>query len=315
MAMTRTMLFAALCTGGLGSACGTVSKEAPATSADETGDPLLHTTDADGSLPAEPGSTEPADEPVVFRPAFYAFQNCVRFGSFENEAQVLEELGFDGISQVFAGGEELAERVAAYEKVGLKVLSIYLNVQDEPISADVVKPLADRGALIELTVRRRTPKTVAAVRKTAEMASGMGIRVALYPHYGFAVATTTQAMDLAGEVDHPDLGVMFNLCHFLRSEQAEDLESVLEKLRPRLFAVSTCGADLDGKNWDELIQPLDEGSFPQERLFRALRRLEFRGPVALQCYGVPGDKKTNLKESMAAWKRILKGFAKTVSRP
>ncbi len=240
-----------------------------------------------------------------FAPEFYAFQNGVSFGSLENEAKTLKELGYDGINQVKAGGKNLADRIAEYDKVGLKVLSIYLNVNDKPIAAEVVKPFEKRGGMIELTIRKMTPQTVGAVRQTAAMAANMKIRVALYPHHGFAVATMPQALDLIDKVNHPNLGVMFNLCHFLRGEDARDLEKVLEKAGPRLFAVSTCGANLGGEGWSDLIKPLDQGDFPQERLFRALKKLDFKGPVGLQCYGVRGDKRTNLKNSMAAWKKII----------
>jgi sugar phosphate isomerase/epimerase len=245
------------------------------------------------------------DDPDTFEPEFYAFQNGVSFGSFENEAKTLKELGFDGISQVNAGGEKLAERISEYDKVGLRVLSIYLNVDDKPIDADVVKPFKSRGSLIELTIRKMTSNTVEAVRQTAEMAASMKIRVALYPHHGFAVATMPQALDLIAKVNHRNLGVMFNLCHFLKNEKAEDLESVLEKAGSHLFAVSTSGANLGGAGWGDLIKPLDQGNFPQARLYGVLKKLKFKGPVGLQCYGVRGDKRTNLKNSIAAWKKIV----------
>ncbi len=245
-------------------------------------------------------------KPDSFGPKFYAFRNGVNFGSFENEAKTLKELGYDGINQVQAGDKKLAERIAAYDKVGLKVLSIYLNVDDKPIAAELVKPFENSGAIIELTIIKMTPKTVEAVRQTTEMAAKMKIRVALYPHHGFAIAKMPQAMDLIAQVNHPNLGVMFNLCHFLRGEKVEDLESVLEKAGPHLFAVSTSGANLGGKRWSDLIKPLDQGNFPQKRLFSALKKLNFKGPVGLQCYGVRGNKRTNLKNSIAAWKKIIK---------
>ena len=74
-------------------------------------------------------------KPAPFKPAFYAFQNGVNFGSLENEAKTLKELGYDGINQVKHGGAKLAAKIAAYDKVGLKVLSIYLHVRDKPIAA------------------------------------------------------------------------------------------------------------------------------------------------------------------------------------
>ncbi|MBI1373533.1 MAG: TIM barrel protein [Phycisphaera sp.] len=253
-------------------------------------------------LTAVASAQDKADAP--FAPAFYAFENGVAFGDVDNEAKTLKELGYDGISQVH-GGSKLAERVAAYEKVGLKVLSVYLNVDDKPITAEQVQPLADRGAMIELTIHKMTPGTVDAVRQTAEMASKLNIRVALYPHFGMGVATIPQALDLIDKVNHPNLGVMFNLCHYLRGEKAGDLEATLDKAAPHLFAVSTCGADTTGKGWGDLIKPLDQGDFPQARLFGTLKKLHFTGPVGLQCYAVKGDKRTNLEHSMTAWKKIL----------
>jgi sugar phosphate isomerase/epimerase len=144
------------------------------------------------------------------------------------------------------------------------------------------------------------------IRQTAEMASRLKIRVVLYPHFGNAVATMLQAIDVIEKVNHPNLGVMFNLCHFLKSEKVEDLENVLLKAKPHLFAVSINGADEKGQSWDTLIQPLDEGNFPQRRLLGVLKKMHFKGPVCLQCYAVKGDKKTNLKKSIDAWEKLLK---------
>lgn len=237
---------------------------------------------------------------------FFAFSNGMPAGSYEEEAVLLKELGYEGISQIKPGegSAKLAERVAMYRKHGLEVLSIYLAAEAKPIDPALVRPLAD-GGIIELTVTGKvTPELIASIRKTAELAGEMNIRVALYPHHGFTVATMPQAMELAEKIGHPNLGVVFNLCHFLRSENPADLEAVLGKAAPRLFLVTTNGADTDGKEWNTLIQPLDKGSFPQKRLLDTLVKIGYRGPVALQCFNVKGDRRANLTRSMAAWKAL-----------
>ncbi|MDF1710916.1 MAG: TIM barrel protein [Akkermansiaceae bacterium] len=243
-----------------------------------------------------------------FAPELYAFFNGMPKLPFEKEAEFLKETGYAGISQIYANGtgRKLAERVAAYEKAGVKVLSVYLPATANPIEEEAVKALANRGGMIELTVKTVGPEVIASIRKTATMAEKLKIKVALYPHAGLAVETVPQAMDLIGKVDHPNLGVMFNLCHFLKSEKADDLEKVLAKAGDRLFAVSICGADTDGKGWGQLIQTLDKGTFPQKRLFNALKEMNFKGPVGLQCYALKGDRKTNLATSMKAWQELLK---------
>ena len=241
-----------------------------------------------------------------FTPEFYAFTNGVPSLSYDEEARLLKKLGFDGISQVHAGdgGEKLAERIAAFDKQGLKVLSIYLDAGEQPIDPKVYQALANRSGMIELTVTTINPKVIDSIRKTAGRAGEMKIRVALYPHFGNAVATMPQALALIEKINHPNVGVMFNLCHFLKSENPDDLEEVLGKAAPHLFSVSTCGADADGTTWARLIQPLNEGSFPQSRLLNHLQKLNYTGPVTLQCYAIKGDRQKNLQASIAAWKKL-----------
>jgi hydroxypyruvate isomerase len=241
----------------------------------------------------------------VFQPKFYAFYNGMPEMSYDDEAKMLKEFGYDGISQIHGGGDKLAQRVAAYKKQDLKVLSVYLEAKETAIDSSLVESLAD-GGMIELKVAKISPEVIDSIRQTAEMASRLKIRVVLYPHFGNAVATMPQAIELVEKVNHPNLGIMFNLCHFLKSEKAEDLEAILTKAAPHLFSVSTNGADSDGKNWDTLIQTLDKGNFPQQRLLGALKKLHYKGPVCLQCYAVKGDKKSNLKQSIDAWEKIFK---------
>ncbi len=238
------------------------------------------------------------------KPALFAFENGLGFGTAEEVAPALRSLGYSGVSQAKETGDDLANLIPVYEKHGLRVLSVYLDGSEKPVDPDLVRPLANRRAMIELTIHRMTPTTVDAVRKTCEMAAEMDIRVALYPHFGNGIATMPQAMDLIGKVNHPNLGVMFNLCHFLRSENPDGLEKVIAAAGDRLFSVSTAGADTHGKDWPQLIKPLGEGDFPQQRLLKVLEENHYSGPIALQCYNVPGDKHANLRASMEAWKKL-----------
>lgn len=117
--------------------------------------------------------------------------------------------------------------------------------------------------------------------------------------------TVGDGVRIAKLAKRDNVGVMFNLCHFLKVEPKSDLRKTLESAGDLLWRASTCGADIGGNNWGALIQPLDKGTFDQVALLKMLRELGFAGDVGLQCYGVRGDAKTNLRNSIAAWKKNL----------
>lgn len=247
-----------------------------------------------------------ADEkdPTKVEPGLFANRVGVRFGTPEIEAAILKHLGYSGVSQDWATGEELTKRVTAFEKAGLRVLSVYLFAEDTPIRAEQVEALRNRNAHIELPVKVVTPKTIESVRQTAEMADTLNIRVAVYPHSNYAIETVEQAIDFATKVDHPNLGVIFPLCQFLREEDTDKLEHVLQRAAPRLFAVNISGGDIESDNVKQAIQRLDKGSFPQARLLKALKSVEYNGPIELQAWGIPGDQFENLKTSMETWRKL-----------
>ena len=115
-----------------------------------------------------------------FFPELYAFFNGTPKASFEKEAEFFKQTGYAGISQVYENGtgKKLEERVAAYEKSGIRVLSVYLSATKDPIKEEAVKGLAHRGGIIELTVKTITPEVVDSIRRTAIMAEILKIKVA-----------------------------------------------------------------------------------------------------------------------------------------
>ncbi|NIP25028.1 MAG: hypothetical protein GWN67_12035, partial [Phycisphaerae bacterium] len=69
------------------------------------------------------------------------------------------------------------------------------------------------------------------------------------------------------------------------------------------------GADSGGKNWKQLIQTLDRGTFDIYGFLKALDDAGYNGPIGLQGYGIGGDAHDNLKCSMSAWRQLSKRLA------
>ena len=113
---------------------------------------------------------------------------------------------------------------------------------------------------------------------------------------------------VANVVDSPDLGVTFNLCHWLKVEGAErDPVPVIKAALPRLNFMTINGADTGDTRhlgWDRLIQPLGRGTYNVADFVARARAAGYRGPFGVQGFGVKGDTEELLRETMKAWRAM-----------
>jgi sugar phosphate isomerase/epimerase len=248
--------------------------------------------------------------------------------TLEQQAEMLAKLGFDGAGHV--GLDNVGERLRTLDDVGLRLFLVGLRIDvtdaDRPYLSkmqEVLPLLKDRDVLMYLTIGGLQPSDVSGdeiavplLREIARIAAESRVRVALYPHTGDWLVRVDHAVRLAKQVDRPHLGVMFNLCHFLRNEDISTLESVITSAKAHLFAVSINGADPAGRvdgNWRRLIQPLDRGTFDTYGLLNLLADEGYAGPVALMCYGIGGDAREHLARSINRWRQLQTRLAE--SRP
>jgi sugar phosphate isomerase/epimerase len=234
--------------------------------------------------------------------------------SIDEQADLAKRTGYDGV--IFAGTAEIPEKRKALESRGLTFYGIYtgMNLSDkepgyDPGLPEAIRQLRGTGAQIMFIVNGKHADADAVatrvIRQVADMAAEAGLRVALYPHYGMHVVRIEDALRLREMAGRPNVGIMFNLCHWLRSGDEANLKLRLEQAAPYLSLVLINGADHEG-DWDRLIQPLDRGEFDVKAFLAAVRATGYKGPVALQCYAIKGDREENLKRSMTAWKKLAR---------
>jgi sugar phosphate isomerase/epimerase len=149
---------------------------------------------------------------------------------------------------------------------------------------------------------------VATVRCVADLAAAAGLQVVLYPHTDFYAERVADNVRLAERVDRENVGVTWNLCHWLKVEKGRGFEKTAALALPYLRRVTINGADDPERDmgWDRLIQPLDSGSYDVAVFLKGLRDLGYRGPVGLQGYGIGGDHRAVLERSLAAWKDLAR---------
>ena len=237
--------------------------------------------------------------------------------SFEEQAQMLKELGYAGVGHIWL--DKVAERLKTLDDAGLKLFQITMVVEvatNKPAYdsrfKEVLALVKGRQVQFDLLLNGMKPSdpsvdlhAMAILREMSDLARESDAQLLLYPHQGSWVERIEDSIRVADKVDRANVGVMFNLCHWLRVDPERDYKPLLKKAMPRLWAVSINGADefTDQPGWDRYIQPLDKGNFDVGAFLQALRELGYTGPIGLQCYGIGGDTRDHLARSMTAWRK------------
>jgi sugar phosphate isomerase/epimerase len=238
--------------------------------------------------------------------------------SASRQVQMVRELGYAGIG--CTAGKGVGEMLDELDKNGLRLFCVYLGINIDadqrkygPELKEAIDVLKGRNTILWLFVTSKQHKpsspagddrAVEILREIADMAAEAGLRVAIYPHYGFWCERVEDAVRVAKKVDRRNVGVTFNLCHWLRVDDEKNMESLIKSAMPHLFVVTVNGADSGGKDWKELIQTLDRGSFDMRRFLKTLNDAGYTGPIGFQGYGIGGDARENLQRSIDAWLKL-----------
>jgi len=239
--------------------------------------------------------------------------------SAKAQVEMLKELGYAGIAywegNPKRGNYGLAEMLRELDRHGLKMFPLYFGVnldpdkpKYEPGVKEAIKLLKGRDTMIWLHImsqkyKKSSPKgderAVEIIREVADMAHEAGLRVALYPHVNDWMERVGDAVRVAEKVNRRNVGVTFNLFHWLRVEGEENMEQLMELVMPYLFVVTINGTSREGS-----IETLDKGEFDVYKFLKKLNELGYAGPIGLQGYGIGGDVHENLKRSMDAWRKL-----------
>jgi len=241
-----------------------------------------------------------------------------RHKTAKEQVQMVKELGYAGIG--CTAGKGVGGMFEELDKNGLRLFAVYAGANIDagqqkygPELKEAIEVLKGRNAILWLFVRSKKhrpsspegdARAVEVIREIADMAAAKKVRVALYPHTGFWVERVEDAVRVVKQVDCKNVGVTFNLCHWLKVDDEKNMKPLIEAAMPYLFVVSINGADSGGKDWKHLIQTLDRGTFDTGRFLKTLADCGYTGPIGLQAYGIGGDAYDNLKRSMGAWRKL-----------
>lgn len=255
---------------------------------------------------------------------FYCFNNGVRTlpnapVGFKAQAALVKRLGYDGL----AGHKEenYYQLRAAMDSIGLEMPEMYIamNVIDGEITyhkelENILEHSTNRDLLVTIHLHAdefMNNKTegdklfVEGIRELADFAAPLNIKIAIYPHVNFYCEKLEHAVNLAKVADRKNVGAVFNLCHLLKLEGEDGWEEKALMALPHLFMVSISGTD-SGRTkemgWNQLIQPLGQGSFDTYNLVKLLKDNGYEGEFGLQCFNIKQDCEVALTKSMNTWR-------------
>ncbi len=269
---------------------------------------------------ADETSASASEAQAAWAPEFYGF--CIdthdaKRRTIPQQAEMLGELGFDGAGYGLWLDENLDKNFETFTEAGLKVYLLHASVNVnpdkpayDPRMPDAIRKLKGRPATVCVLLRGFPPgdpqgeePAIKILRGLGDVAAEAGVRISIYHHTNDWTESLLYSLQIVKKTNHPNVGANFNLCHWLMIDGDKDYRPVLREHADKIFAVTINGAQLGAKTWTNgLIQPLDKGDFDNREFLKTLREIDYRGPVGLMCYGIPGDVREHLERSMVIWK-------------
>ncbi len=263
---------------------------------------------------------------------FYCFNNGIRTlpnapQNFDDQAALIKKIGFDGLGGHVS--EDYFERRKTLDKVGVKMPEMYWGFSIGP-NGEVsykeglkvaIRDSKGRDLLVTLVLTAKDHMNDKAngdqlvakgIRALADYAARYKVKLAIYPHVNNYCETSSHSVRLAKLVNRKNVGVVFNTCHFLKVEGAEGWKEKILDALPYLYMVSINGADTGNTKdmgWDQLIQPLGEGTFDTYAIVKLLKDNNYNGLFGLQCYNIKQDCEIALTKSLNTWRAYQKRYS------
>ncbi len=231
--------------------------------------------------------------------------------SVQNAVGLLNGLGYAGIA-VEARGADSLSRLAQYQnwsqQLGddFSVMSAFMAHKfgdygfDDSDHRKAIDRLSGKEGQLWVWFRDNKNNVTSAqlenfIRKILDYATSKGVEVVLYPHVNNMMPTAVSAFNMAEKINHPNLGIAFNLTHELNAREGNDVAENFAKVKDRVRAVTISGS----RNGNHIL-PLDNSAFDLKEYMLSIKASDFEGPVGFLNHKLenPSD---YLERSIDAW--------------
>jgi sugar phosphate isomerase/epimerase len=259
----------------------------------------------------------------VFNGAICLFSKHLPGMDWARMAREVKKLGFGGVDlTVRPGGhvqperapEDLPKAVAAIRAEGLSapMITTALTSAHDPTA----KPILSTAGKLSIPffkpgyykysfadVRGELQKAMDDFRSLAELSKQSGVQCGFHNHEGYVGA---QLWDVAQTIDQLDpkwVGYYFDIRHAVAEGGGAGWKIALNLIAPRIkmIAVKDSYWEKSSKGWRQVNCPLGQGMVDWKAYFKALRQVNFQGPISLHLeYEIPGATKAAQEENTLA---------------
>jgi len=240
---------------------------------------------------------------------FCAFEKPLQFLSYDEMAELIAKLGFNGIeATVRDGGHVLPERVeedlprliTALKKRGLEmtILTSSINSVDQPHTEKVLRTAAKLGVKryrmlwyrydLKKPILPQLDAIRPALKKLAALNRELGVTALYQNHSGpnLVGAPLWDIYDLVKDFDPKEIGIAFDI-HHATVEGGLSWPVQFNLLRSHLGAVYV--KDFVWQKRQVKDVPLGEGQV-DPKFFASLKQTDFTGPISVHVEYLPGKK-------------------------
>ncbi len=150
------------------------------------------------------------------------------------------------------------------------------------------------------------------LREVVDYADQKNVPVTLYPHSSCYYYSAEQALPMVKCINHPNLMLAVHLCHEIRAGNGNRIGEVVQNTKEYISFVTIAGTDKEvdltsPRSKDHsTIKPLNKGEYDLGVFLRALKDIEYKGPVGFINFII--DKQTSpdvyLPESIQEWELL-----------
>lgn len=244
----------------------------------------------------------------------FIFQTAMGTYPLAAQCEMLVEHGYQGLT-MSAWSQDLKSIPQVKPTWGLDVGAVYL-IYRKGLEAFVTQVFESLEGCTTIELALHSGEEVTnfdrrMLERLLPICERRGLHINLYPHARYGLQTTTEAIALCREFNHPRLNIVFNGYHWYATEEGA-LEERLDALWPWLQHVNIAGTRRSPLGWGGLatIEPLDEGEMDNFVLLGALERRGFTGRVGvLGWQSMGGDVYGNLRRSATAFRSMEQRLA------